>query len=426
MSDVTEGLGAAIEGSLAGHAVEPSTGASSGAAVFDGACLNCGAQPMGEYCQHCGQKQHIHRSLSAIGHDLIHGVLHLDGKFWRTLPLLIFKPGALTRRYIEGERAKFVSPMAMFLFSIFAMFAVFQMVGLTAPTDISGDAREQVERLVEQESKRVSERIAEIDEELAQDDLSLQDHEALEREREGLTEEQLLLGGRGEGIAEWIAAGAAGTAEDIEIAGAAKIAEAKQRLETMPEGSAERADLAAEIASAENGLEQLRRFEDAPVAVVPGDEDGTAQITVKESGVSMIDTALEKWRENPSLMIYKMQANGYKFSWLLIPLSIPFVWLMFAWKRRYKAYDHAIFITYSLSFMSLFFIALSLLGAAQMSGALIFVLLTTIAPLHLYKHLRHAYGLSRLSAIWRFFAMFAFIVVVLGLFLQTLLLLGAF
>ncbi len=33
-------------------------------------------------------------------------------------------------------------------------------------------------------------------------------------------------------------------------------------------------------------------------------------------------------------MIYKLQANGYKFSWLLIPLSLPFVWLTFVWKRR--------------------------------------------------------------------------------------------
>jgi hypothetical protein len=77
-----------------------------------------------------------HRSLAAIGHDIMHGVLHLDGKLWNTLPLLAFKPGKLTRRFIEGERAKFVSPMAMFLFSVFAMFAVFQMVGISAPTDL--------------------------------------------------------------------------------------------------------------------------------------------------------------------------------------------------------------------------------------------------------------------------------------------------
>ncbi len=38
--------------------------------------------------------------------------------------MLAFRPGDLTRRYIAGERARFVSPMAAFLFSIFLMFAV--------------------------------------------------------------------------------------------------------------------------------------------------------------------------------------------------------------------------------------------------------------------------------------------------------------
>ena len=37
--------------------------------------------------------------------------------------MLAFHPGALTRRYIAGERARFVSPLALFLFSVFLMFA---------------------------------------------------------------------------------------------------------------------------------------------------------------------------------------------------------------------------------------------------------------------------------------------------------------
>ena len=79
-------------------------------------------------------------------------------------------------------------------------------------------------------------------------------------------------------------------------------------------------------------------------------------------------------------MLYKLQANGYKFSWLLIPISVPFVWLLFAWKRHFRAYDHAIFVTYSIAFMSLFFIALSLAikaGAPEwLYGTLLFLIST--------------------------------------------------
>jgi len=114
MSDVVEGIGGAVEGALLGSAVEEEKGGKSEAGLEPVTCSNCGATVTGMYCHKCGQKRDVHRTISAILHDLIHGVLHLDGKFWLTLPLLIFKPGKLTRRYIEGERAKFVSPMAMF------------------------------------------------------------------------------------------------------------------------------------------------------------------------------------------------------------------------------------------------------------------------------------------------------------------------
>ena len=76
----------------------------------------------------------------------------------------------------------------------------------------------------------------------------------------------------------------------------------------------------------------------------------------------MIDHGIDKWQQNPGLMAYKLQANSYKFSWLLIPLSVPFVWLLFAWRRRFGAYDHAVFVTYSLCFMSLLFVTIAALG----------------------------------------------------------------
>ena len=127
-------------------------------------------------------------------------------------------------------------------------------------------------------------------------------------------------------------------------------------------------------------------------------------------------------------MLYKLQANAYKFSWLLIPLSIPFVWLLFAWKRRFRAYDHAVFVTYSLSFMSLLFIVVSLIAVSPSDGygGWAFTILATVAPLHLYKHLKYTYDLGRFSTLWRLFALLIFIMIVIVLFLQALLLLGAF
>lgn len=363
MSDIAEGIGGAIEGALAGRAVEPKHGDGKGSTFEPEVCANCGATVTSTYCPECGQKRHVHRSLSAIFHDLIHGVLHLDGKFWLTLPLLVFKPGKLTRRYIEGERAKFVSPMAMFLFSVFAMFAVFQMVGLTTPTDLS----------VSIPADRI----------------------------------------RAEGQA---------TAQDM-----------RKQIEALPEGDARRQELEQELFVIEGFLNRAGMGE-GTASAGEASTDENAEFGLEEldfeanlTGIKAIDQGLiKKWKENPGLMLYKLQANGYKFSWLLIPLSIPFVWLIFAWRRKFKAYDHAIFVTYSLSFMSLLFITMSLVAVSSLGLGWAFTIFATAAPLHVYKQLKHTYSLSRFSAIWRFLALFIFINIVLVLFLQALLLLGAF
>jgi hypothetical protein len=143
------------------------------------------------------------------------------------------------------------------------------------------------------------------------------------------------------------------------------------------------------------------------------------------TGVAFIDKTFAKWRSQPELMLYKLQANSYKFSWLLIPLSIPFVWLLFAWKRTFTTFDHAIFVTYSLSFMTLLFIVLSLLQVAGVASGLLALIVLIVPPLHMYRQLRGAYSLRRRSALWRVVALYLMILVILALFLQVLLVLGA-
>ena len=390
MSDIGEAVGTAAEGGLFARAVSKQRGALTDKAgkpiekghFAEGECLNCGTALIGAHCHACGQRVHLHRTLRAFVHDLLHGALHFDGKTWRTLPKLMFKPGELTRRYIEGERARFVSPMALFLFSIFMMFAVFQLVGLTTPDDLgranSADIREKVDNEVALKQDEIEELATRL--EVA--DLTPEERTQVEEQRASLENELRIL------------------------------------------REASELSLFGESAGG-NGASRVVTTEDGVTTVPLAGEDGP-NMRMETSGVEWIDGAIDKWESNPGLMLYKLQTNFYKFSWLLIPLSIPFVWLMFAWKRRFKAYDHAIFVTYSLAFMSLLFIALSILATAGIGGGWVFLALAVIPPIHIYKHLRGAYGLSRFSAFWRLFVLLFCISIILGMFLQMLLLLGAF
>lgn len=132
MADL-EAVADAVTGGVLGRAIEPTAGEGEGH-THEANCLNCGASLTDPYCNQCGQHAHVHRTLGAFFHDFAHGVLHFEGKIWRTFPLLVWKPGELTRRYVEGQRASFVSPIALFLFCVFFMFAV---IGLTGTMDSS-------------------------------------------------------------------------------------------------------------------------------------------------------------------------------------------------------------------------------------------------------------------------------------------------
>ena len=71
----------------------------------------------------------MHRTLAHMVEEFLHGLLHFDTRAWRTLPMLVFRPGTLTRDYIHGKRARFISPLAIYLLTVFTMFVVFSFAG---------------------------------------------------------------------------------------------------------------------------------------------------------------------------------------------------------------------------------------------------------------------------------------------------------
>lgn len=73
-------------------------------------------------------------------------------------------------------------------------------------------------------------------------------------------------------------------------------------------------------------------------------------------------------------------------------------WLLFALRRDVGFCDHAVFATYSLSFMSLGCIALALLGVLVAPAALTVAGVSIVPPLHMYRHFKGAYRLSRAGA----------------------------
>jgi hypothetical protein len=346
-----ESVGDAATGAVLARAVEPGAGEADDGHTHETKCLNCGAQLLGGFCHECGQRAHVHRSLKGFFHDLLHGVLHFEGKIWRTLPKLIGNPGDLTRRYIDGERARYVSPIALFLFSVFLMFAIFGMTG--GSSGFTGIGLEDVNRV---------ERRLEV---------ALRETRELEAQRA-----QLVAAGR--------------RADEVET-----------KLRRL---------------SAETAL--LRLMAQRGVAEVTM----TPEQTEAAATGNWLDRAYVNAKRNPKLLIYKLKTNAYKFSWALIPLSVPFLWLLFPFSRRFRLYDHTVFVTYSLSFMTMLIIAALLLGTAGLGsiGSLAFL----VPPIHMYLQLKGTYGLTRVGALWRTVLLVSFAFVAVAFFALLLLTLG--
>lgn len=388
MSGEFEAAGTAIEGGLFAKAVEGKGGETDG--NEPGTCLNCKAPVTGSYCSNCGQPLHIHRSIGAFWHDILHGVLHFEGKFWRTLPLLAWKPGELTRRYIHGQRARFISPMALFLFSVFMMFAVFSFLG----DPFSGSDGPETDSEV---STGVAMQITDIERQITEKEAALQSPDAADPAK--LRQEILDLK-KGRNLLATM------TGEDSPYP-EVKLGDGDTKLGNFTD---------EDLDQLQTGMEDIQQGNVLT-------DDSSVSTGSKELDKTLMD-AFRKVNENPELLLYKLKANGYKFAWLLIPISLPFVWLTLIGRRGYHFYDHAVFTTYSISFMSLLFITCAILAMLGVSDGIWGGLLIFYPPFHMYRQLRHAYKLSRIETLFRLSALLVFTVISMTLFFAILFAVG--
>jgi hypothetical protein len=412
MSGELEAAGAMATAGLAAGAIE----GREGRGAQDGACLNCGAQLSGPYCSQCGQNGHAHRTLAHLFEEVLHGLIHFDTKAWRTLPMLAFRPGTLTRNYIFGQRARYISPLALFLFTIFFMFFVF---AFASPNVIQLDARNNAEQLAdaraslaEAERGLTAAEAAGPDQYTGDLDVRLA-RQALELSRAEVTRREAALAREQRSGPE--------TAQDVTPPPNPSSDAPANRGETAAPAQSDggafvgiRGDeaLGDEIESGE------RRWQDV---VAEAARNGELNVNF---GSEEVNQRVLHSLENPDLALYKVQNAAYKFSFLLVPISLPFMWLLFLWRRGHTLYDHAVFTLYSLSFASLVFVIVALTANVpwleQIAGAAFVLGL----PVHMFFHLKGAYALGWWSALWRIWFLLLFAVLALSVFFLAILVLG--
>ena len=363
-------VGAAVAREIAGGS---GVGAEADASKHaHGACANCTAPLQGAFCHRCGQSAHVHRSLAHLAEELLHGLLHFETKAWRTLPMLLLRPGRLTREYIDGRRVRYVSPLALLLFLLFLMFLVFSLT--TPSVTLGGNLNpEQVAKLSQTlEASRA--KLGELEAQLAalptEDASRRRVESAIAEQREevaGIEQAQMFLDPRM-------------AAKDPEAARAAAQKVRASLARYLPWLSAPGID---------GRIDRALSKAQGPMLQIEG-----------TSGMPVFERKLTHALENKELALYKIKGAAAKFAFLLMPISLPFLWLLLVTRRRFGMFDHAVFSLYSLSAMALLMSAVAICGYFGLAGLAV-LLATVVPPLHMFAQLRGTYALGWAGAAWR-------------------------
>jgi Protein of unknown function (DUF3667) len=125
------------------------------------ACLNCGAAfgvPRPRFCPACGQESNVKPpTLGEFVQQFGGAYFATEGALWRTLKLLLFRPGELTRQYLAGRRKHYVLPLRLYLsISLVTLLLLRVMAsGMEGGIEFDGDLSKGQYSLMEVEGRSI-------------------------------------------------------------------------------------------------------------------------------------------------------------------------------------------------------------------------------------------------------------------------------
>jgi hypothetical protein len=336
-------------------------------------CANCGAALHGHYCHDCGQSSDgRHRSILHLVWEALEATFELDGRLWRTLPALFFRPGKLARDYIDGRLARHVPPFRTFLVAL--LLFIFAAEHATHEMTVA-NARE----------KAVHEAVMATPQGRAAEVTRLRAEAAKDRD-ESLGE---AANDRAEGLRD---------ADEKPDRVAATYARETGRAQTR---------YAAALAHAD--------------AVARGEPDKPAinlNIVGSKGAESRWKAGLKKAIDNPDYYWSVLFEWGHRLAILLLPIVGLSLALVYRKRKEVFVYDHLLVAMNLLSFTFLTNAAGLMLPFSWMGWWFGLVALWT--PVNLFQTLRGAYGSSILGAILKtlivwWITVFSFSVLLTGL-----------
>ena len=109
-------------------------------------CLNCEhhLDISDRFCSYCGQKNSSKPlNLKELLVEFFAGLISYDSRFRKSISALVFRPGKLSKEYIQGKRIKYVNPFRFFISTAIIFFIAISWINRDNLKEFKDTSREE-------------------------------------------------------------------------------------------------------------------------------------------------------------------------------------------------------------------------------------------------------------------------------------------
>ncbi|MDQ7076915.1 MAG: DUF3667 domain-containing protein [Robiginitomaculum sp.] len=345
--------GAVVDTAVADAVLDKQAAAAEKDPAFGTICSNCHTQLKGRHCHHCGQvADTFHRPVWSLFAEILEGYLGLDGRIWRTIPPLLFRPGKITAQYLKGVRQPYISPIRLFLLSSLIFFVTFaalvsnnDLISKGPKQDISAQDKVDIQEALDQARKEL--------EASSKNTAS----KAVAKKRIAFIEDEL----NRQSLVKASTPSAYGVGQRLVC---------ELRAEFLPKDPLSKTCAAIKA-------EKEARAKDQDTTPDLGENgnttDGNANVYVDAPALAGLSTEtkrfivnnLETAINNPSQYLAALSRWAPRLAFVLAPIYGLLLTLTFFWRRRFFIYDHMVVALHFHAFLFLFLVLMVPVGMWQ-------------------------------------------------------------
>ncbi|WP_271855564.1 DUF3667 domain-containing protein [Patiriisocius marinus] len=355
-------------------------------------CLNC-SQPLDlsdRYCPYCSQLNSTKPlSLKDFIEEFFSSFISYDSRLRFTVKDLLFKPGTITRKYVNGKRLKYTNPFRFFLSVSIIYFLVYGMINFFNPEvgtpffDVDGNKNDTTNTNINTSNFYLD------DENTGDLTVAIEQLES------------------NPATAKW-----AEKLKKTDSIRKAEIRDLKDDIKIIDGDTINDHDYTKRVAmlSSENNIQAFfNKFE--IMQDFYRDTKISSSLTALDS-LSLPNTRTNNWLYSKNKTIERIEDDPYSFIQFVLsktpvflfffaPFFALFFWLLYA-RRPFTYMEHLVLIFHIFSFVFLVMLILSIPDIFLDISFVFAIFFGLVAPFYFYKALRNFYKQSRTKTIIKF------------------------